>query len=439
MKGSVVTEWLRRSSSVRFSIFTGLVAFLLYTCVYGFRKTFSVATFSGQEFMGMDLKVWLVTAQVAGYAVSKFIGIKVVSEIQSATRKVAILAMMSVAGTAWLLFGLVPAPYNIVFLFINGLPLGMIWGLIFSYLEGRKMTDALGAALSVSFIVSSGLVKMVGALLMLEAGVSETWMPFVASAIFALPLLVLLWLLDQVPAPSEADQELRTRRQPMDASARRKFMMTFGPGLFVLIVLYTLLTALRDFRDNFTPEIWAALGFEGSPQVYTSSEIVIAIIVLLVIGSLVLVKDNRVALQMNHLVILAGLIVIGVSTVGLQTGVVTPFLWMILTGAGLYMGYVPFNAVFYERLIAAFKYTGTVGFVIYLSDSFGYLGSVLTLLLKEFYRGEENWASFFVSMSYVVCAVGGVLTVISMFYFEKRLRPRKSHPQIPAIETARRV
>jgi hypothetical protein len=40
----------------------------------------------------------------------------------------------------------------------------MLWGVIFSYVEGRKSTDFICAALAVSFIFSSGWVKSVGAL-----------------------------------------------------------------------------------------------------------------------------------------------------------------------------------------------------------------------------------------------------------------------------------
>ena len=60
-----------------------------------------------------------------------------------------------------LLFAIVPAPFNIIFLFTNGFPLGIIWGIIFSFVEGRKATDFIGASLAVSFIFSSGLVKSV--------------------------------------------------------------------------------------------------------------------------------------------------------------------------------------------------------------------------------------------------------------------------------------
>ena len=55
-----------------------------------------------------------------------------------------IIGFILFAHLALLLFWLVPQPWNIPFLFLNGLPLGMVWGLVFSFLEGRKTTELLG-------------------------------------------------------------------------------------------------------------------------------------------------------------------------------------------------------------------------------------------------------------------------------------------------------
>ena len=47
-----------------------------------------------------------------------------------------------------------------------------VMALVFSFLEGRRVSEILGAGLSVSFIVSSGVVKSVGKWLMLDLGVN---------------------------------------------------------------------------------------------------------------------------------------------------------------------------------------------------------------------------------------------------------------------------
>jgi hypothetical protein len=411
---SPITRWLSVQNKFMFSLYTALAAFLLYTCVYGFRKTFAVATFDGIEYLGISYKVWLVVFQVMGYALSKFIGIKVVSEMKSTARFGRILLFTTIAGVSWLFFGLVPAPYNILFLFTNGLPLGMIWGLIFSYLEGRQTTEALGAGLSVSFIFSAGFAKTVGAFI-LTWGVTETWMPLVASLFFTPPLLLFLWLLDRVPPPTQLDYELRTKRKPMDARERRAFVAMFGPLLFVLIIAYMMLTAMRDFRDNFAREMLQAMGLQARPGIFTLTEVPIAIVVLFAIGSMIFIKNNKIALFVNLYMVLSGFLFVGLGTLAYQNHAISPMTWMIVTGFGLYMGYVPFNCVLFERLIAAFRIPGTVGFVMYLADAFGYLGSVGVLLYREFVQPDLSWLDFFMTAGFVTGIGGSILICISIF------------------------
>ena len=317
---SRITSWLRNTSGFWFALYATVMAFSLYTCVYAFRKTFSVATFDGISYAGISFKVWLVTFQVIGYAFSKFVGIKVISELKATSRSVGILIMVAIAGISWLFFGLVPRPYNIIFLFTNGFPLGLVWGMVFGYLEGRRYTEVLGAGLSVSFIFSAGFAKSIGGFIMRDWGVSETWMPFVTSCVFVVPLLAFLWLLDKLPPPSRQDEAMRTKRQPMNAGERRSFVVTFWPGIVLFTLAYMLLTIFRDFRDNFSAEVWNSLGYGDSPEIFTTTEIPVSIAVLIVMGSLMIIKNNKLALMVNHVIILVGMICIGISTFLLSKG-----------------------------------------------------------------------------------------------------------------------
>ncbi|MEM6763498.1 MAG: DUF5690 family protein [Bacteroidota bacterium] len=412
-----VKERLEKASPFWFTLFTVFAAFGTYFCMYSLRKPFTVATFEDMTFMGVDYKIWLITIQVLGYMLSKFIGIKVISEMKASWRVFWMLILAGVAGLSLLLFAITPAPYNIIWMFFNGLPLGMIWGLVFGYLEGRKNTEILGAGLCVSFIVSSGVVKSVGKYVMLHWGVTEFWMPFVTAMIFIIPLVVSVWMLSQIPPPTAEDERLRTKRRPMNRAERISFIKEFGLGLVLLITVYVLLTAFRDFRDNFAAEIWQTLGYGDSPSIFTATEVPVSLGVLLVIGLTVLIKDNMRALIINHLIILVGLVMVAVSTFAFQQGWIGAPLWMILEGLGLYLGYVLYNSVFFERIIAAFKYVSNVGFLIYLADSFGYMGSVGVLLYKNFGQAELSWLSFFEISSYVMAGVGILFTTASLVYF----------------------
>jgi hypothetical protein len=426
---------LQKTNTFWFSLYAAGSAFCLYTCVYAFRKAFSAATFDDLLFAGINYKIWLVVFQVIGYACSKFIGIKIIAELNAHSRKSGILLMTSIAGISLFLFAITPAPYNIVFLFTNGLPLGMIWGMIFGYLEGRKNTELLGAGLSVSFIFSSGFVKSVGSLVM-HSGVSQWWMPFVTGCLFFVPLLGFLWLLDQLPPPNGEDEAMRTKRQPMDSKSRKEFALMFAPGLVLLIVAYMLLTAVRDFRDNFSAEIWNSLGYSGSPEIFTLTEIPISIFVLIVMGSMMFIRNNQAALITIHYIVFIGMALIGLSTYLFEIQKISAPVWMILIGTGLYLGYVPFNCIFFERLMAAFKYSGTIGFVMYLADSFGYLGSVAILFYKEFGYKNVSWLNFFLQSGYVVAFAGSLLILASLFYFHWKYQRWKNPVYKPAIDVS---
>ncbi len=190
-----------------------------------------------------------------------------------------------------------PPPWNVAFLFLNGLPLGMIWGLVFGYMEGRRVSEVLGAVLCASFILSSGVVKSVGAWLLHDRGVSPFWMPAATGALFIPLLLVSVWLLGELPPPNAEDEAERVRRAPMTGAERGAFLRAYLPGIVLLVAAYVLLTAFRDFRDNFAAEIWTALGYGKEAGVFTASEFPVAVISLGALAAVMVVRDNLRALD----------------------------------------------------------------------------------------------------------------------------------------------
>lgn len=147
-----------------------VAAFGTYFCMYGFRKPFTtIADEPGQVLVwGLSFKVVLVISQTLGYMLSKFIGIKVISEMPRQRRAAAILVLIGCAELALLGFGLLPRPWSAVCLFLNGLPLGMVFGLVLGFLEGRRATEALAAGLCTSFILADGMTKSVGSWLLAQ-------------------------------------------------------------------------------------------------------------------------------------------------------------------------------------------------------------------------------------------------------------------------------
>lgn len=404
------------------AIYAAIITFLTYATVYGFRKTYSVGTFDDMTVWGIGYKETLVIMQALGYLSSKFYGIRFIAELKRFGRWKIIFMLIGISWMAWLLFAITPSPYNIIFLFLNGFPLGLLWGIVFSYIEGRRATDFIGAAMAVSFIFSSGFVKSVGNYLIVKGGVAEHWMPFVAGAIFVPFLILFVFLLEKIPPPLPEDVQNRAQRLPMSKEQRSKIIKTFFPGIVLLVVMYVFLTIFRDIRDNFISNMWKEMGYFGQPELFTKTEIPITLSVLILIGSMIAIRNNFRALMIAHIIVLAGFVLAGVSTMLFLNQMLSPVYWVTLVGMGLYMGYIPYNCVLFERLIAAFRMNANVGFLIYIADSFGYLGSVGVIITKGVFNLSVQWTRFY-SFSVVILSVIGVLgTFISIIYFSKRYK-----------------
>jgi hypothetical protein len=138
-RSATVRAWLERHHDAVFVAYASIAAFSAYSCMYAFRKPFAAGHFTGLEFMGFDYKTVIIIAQVLGYMLSKFIGIKVISEISWAKRPVLMVLFIGIAELALVLFALVSPPYNILFLFVNGLPLGMVWGIVYRFFYIREL------------------------------------------------------------------------------------------------------------------------------------------------------------------------------------------------------------------------------------------------------------------------------------------------------------
>ncbi len=402
------------------ALYAALVSFGTYVFIFGFRKSFTVCTFDELTFGPIAYKTALVISQMLGYLLAKFYGIKFISGLQKVNRYKIIFLLTGIAWLAWLLFAIVPAPYNVVFLFINGFPLGMLWGVVFSYVEGRKSTDFIGAALAVSFIFASGWVKSVGAWLMAQFAITQFWVPFCTGLVFALPLMICVYGLEKVPPPSEEDEWLRTKRIPMTAIDRKNLLKQYLPGIIAFVVIYLFATIFRDIRDNFSADMWKEMGYVSSPSIFTQTETPITIFILIIMGAVVLIKNSFKALMVAHIFILIGFIVAGVSTYYFSLQLLDPFWWMIWVGLGLYLVYIPFNSIFFDRLIAAFSMKGNAGFFIYVADSVGYVGSVSVMLAKEGMSLQIKWTQFFSQSVMILSLVGIFITLYAMYYFSKK-------------------
>ena len=241
-------------SDALFILWAGGAALLSYSLVYALRKPFTAATFDGLDFFGMDYKTATSIVQISGYFISKLIGIKVISELKKENRLKFIILSVAVAELSLVLFGALPQPFNVFALFFNGLSLGCMWGVIFSFLEGRRVTDLLASLMGLSIAISSGTAKSIGLFVMDNLHISEFWMPAFIGA-FAFPLLSFLgWLMTRMPQPTQEDKELRTERVALDSKARLSLFKNFMPVLVMLFFANLFVTVLQEYQGRFSGE-----------------------------------------------------------------------------------------------------------------------------------------------------------------------------------------
>jgi hypothetical protein len=181
----------------------------------------------------------------------------------------------------------------------------------------------------------------------------------------------------------------------------------------MLLAAYFFLTALRDFRDHYGAELFDAIGLGDQRAIFSRTELWAMLGVIMAIAILNLISSHRKALVTVYTIIIGGFALIGAATVGFKAGVVSPYWWMALVGLGMYLAYVPFGAVLFERMMAASRFNGTAVFAIQLADGIGYTASALLQVFRDLAFGRFQRLEFFVPYAIVVSIAGVVLMTAS--------------------------
>ncbi len=408
---------------ILFILWAGGTALLSYSLVYMLRKPFTAGVYEDLEFFGIEYKVAVTTIQIIGYLIAKFAGIKLISELKREQRFKFFAISVLLAQFSLVLFGLMPLPYNALAMFLNGLSLGCMWGVIFSFIEGRKVTDVLASILSVSIVFSSGLAKSVGIFLMKDLGVSQFWMPAVIGAV-ALPLLFLTaYSLIKLPHPDGSDQEQRCERKAIDKGERKSIFRKYMPILVLILAANFLIVTLRDLKEDFLVNIIDMS--DQSSWLFAKVDTIVTIIILVLFAASSFIKKNiTVLVALLAVVVLSNLTMayISLNYESLQLSTVT---WLFMQSLPLYIAYLAFQSVFFDRFIACFKIKGNVGYFIALIDFVGYLGTVTVLSIKEIFHIDFNWFEAYNTFSAGIGIFSAVAFSLSIFFLISTYKKEK--------------
>lgn len=397
----------KRFSDALLILWAGGAALLSYSLVYALRKPYTAASFEGFDFFGTDYKVAVTTIQILGYVIAKFFGIKLISELKKERRFKFFVCSAVAAEAALVGFGLLAPPFNVAAMFLNGLSLGCMWGVIFSFIEGRKVTDMLASLLGVSMVFSSGVAKSFGLFVMNEMHVGQFWMPAVIGA-FALPLLVFMgYMLKRLPQPTEEDIALRNERVTLDGNGRKLLFRSYAPILTLLFVGNFMLLVLRDIKEDFLVNILDMSN--QSSWLFAQVDTIVTLVILGIFAAFIFFRSNIRALMCLMGLVIAGCLVMTYVSLNYEALDWQPVVWLFVQSLCLYIAYLTFQTIFFDRFIACFRIRGNVGFFIAIIDFIGYMGTVTLLSTKEFLNFDMEWFALY---NHMACAVGAVCAVL---------------------------
>lgn len=397
----------KRFSDALLILWAGGAALLSYSLVYALRKPYTAASFEGVDFFGTDYKVAVTTIQILGYVIAKFFGIKLISELKKERRFKFFVCSAVAAEAALVGFGLLAPPFNVAAMFLNGLSLGCMWGVIFSFIEGRKVTDMLASLLGVSMVFSSGVAKSFGLFAMNEMHVGQFWMPAVIGA-FALPLLVFMgYMLKRLPHPTEEDIALRNERVTLDGNGRKLLFRSYAPILTLLFVGNFMLLVLRDIKEDFLVNILDMSN--QSSWLFAQVDTIVTLVILGIFAAFIFFRSNIRALMCLMGLVIAGCLVMTYVSLNYEALDWQPVVWLFVQSLCLYIAYLTFQTIFFDRFIACFRIRGNVGFFIAIIDFIGYMGTVTLLSTKEFLNFDMEWFALY---NHMACAVGAVCAVL---------------------------
>lgn len=97
------------------------------------------------------------------------------------------------------------------------------------------------------------------------------------------------------------------------------------------------------------------------------------------------------------------------------------------TGTGVYLPYILFHCLVFERLIALLRFKGNIGFLFYIADSLGYAGSVAIMLFKELGQFQLTWVNIFVQLNLFAATLILLLTLTTGILLKVKLHQKAPH------------
>ncbi|KAG8468896.1 hypothetical protein KFE25_007414 [Diacronema lutheri] len=328
--------------------------FAFYASVFFIKSAMFAAQWRGERAFGVDFKTALASAHTIGYLAGKAPALAIVPKLE---RHQFLRASLFIVWLAAALVGAsaaLPPALSVLCIFSACACLSPCWYVLQRSVEGRAFTEAIMSVASLSVIGMSGVAKATGAQ-MLQRGTSERCMVAWCALGGALLGTVAAVAVGMQPPPSAVDVRLRGSRARV-ASLRVECVLLlsrYGRGIALSTAALVLCGTVRAFRDFFHAELLAAAGLQRSPSAFASTELVVCALVLGVTACFSRVRDNLLAVRLICAAAAFGGALVAIVNGAWLAGSIGGYAWIVGTGAGTFLAYVPLGTMLYDRLLSA--------------------------------------------------------------------------------------
>jgi hypothetical protein len=138
-------------------------------------------------------------------------------------------------------------------------------------------------------------------------------------------------------------------------------------------------------------------------------------------GLTIWVRNNWLAIRLTIGLMSASFVLVMLAGIMQGLGNLSPFVFMVSCGVGLYIPYVAFHTTVFERLIAVSRLPSNLGFLMYIADSIGYLGYAIIIVVRTQLDEPDSLLPFF-RWTLIAAATLSILCLIfAWMYFHRKL------------------
>jgi hypothetical protein len=401
-------------NNIKDTLIFGFLSSITYFFTYGISSSIFAGKYNRYSIFG-NMKDAITIAQIIGYTIGKIVIYYNISKIKKECRfKFSILTIIC-STIPLIIFGLLPDDSAIVMILLSSIFISFAWGSIIFYVEGKSNNELIYMLIYFGVISGSGVAKTFGDYL-INKNINEKWIPAICGVCGMNGYIIFLIILHLYNKNNILDRH--NRQSNISQEQRTQFMKKYKIGLVSTALVYGLLLGYRNYRDYYSLEILhEILGQNFKSGVYAYSEIIISVSVLFTNGLLFMIKSDRMKFYFMLYQMLIGGIIIGISTIF----TINSYLWIILTGFGLFVGYIPARAMLYDKLMSITHNNFSAVYLIYFADSIGYIFTIIVIIIKK-YSVEISYVDYFVILSYIVAGFSIINMIISIIFFYMKLK-----------------